>query len=108
MEVAAMSTSASPAAPVPVIVPRVSPILVPVDFSDASRCAFHRALEVARLFHSTVLVAHVMTGSTQALAPPDFELSLQAELDNLEVEAAGDGIRCETLLRKGAIAESIN
>lgn len=103
-----MSTSASPVAAVPVILPRVSYILVPVDFSDASRCAFRRALEVARLFHSTVLVAHVITGSTLTLAPPDLELRLHAELDNFEVEAAGEGIRCETLLQKGAILESIN
>ena len=103
-----MSTIASPVVPVPIIVPRVSTILVPVDFSDASRCAFHRALEVARLFHSTVLVAHVITGALLALAPPDLELRLQAELDAFEVEAAGKDVRCQTLLQKGAIAESIH
>jgi len=103
-----MSTSASPVAAVPVILPRVSYILVPVDFSDASRYAFRRALEVAWLFHSTVLVAHVITGATLTFAPPDLELRLNAELDAFELEAAGHGIRCETLLRKGAIVESIN
>ncbi len=103
-----MSTSASPVTAVPVTVPTVRQVLVPIDFSDASRCAFQRALDVARLFHSTVIVAHVVTGATLTLAPPDLELRLQAELDVFETEAAAQNIRCETLLLKGAIVETIN
>jgi nucleotide-binding universal stress UspA family protein len=102
-----MSTSASPALSVRVVIPAVRRILVPVDFSDAARCAFQRALDVARLFHSTVIVAHVITGATLTFAPPELELRLQTELDSFEIEAATQGIRCETLLEKGGVAESI-
>lgn len=102
-----MSTSASTITPVSAVVPHVSNILVPVDFSDACRSAFQRALDIARLFHSTVNVVHVITASALTLAPPDVELRVQSELDMFEVEAAAQGIACNTLLGKGAIVDRI-
>jgi nucleotide-binding universal stress UspA family protein len=103
-----MSTSASPVLQVPVVVPAVRNVLVPIDFSDASRCAFERALDVARLFHSTVFVAHVITPATLTFGPTDLELRLQSELDVFEIEAAAQGIRCETLMLRGAIVDTID
>lgn len=107
-----MATHPLPVLPIPVNIPQASRILVPVDFSDVSTAAFHRAIDIARIYHSSIVVAHVMTHEPihprTALTPetpPNPEL--EDQLDLLRHLVLDQGVPCTTIFRKGAVLENI-
>lgn len=104
----------SPATQVPIRIPHVNRILVPVDFSDASLAAFCRAIDVARIYQSSIVLLHVMThqtGNGMATILPGallkLELDLQADLDHLQRQALDYGVACTTLLLKGSVMDNV-
>jgi nucleotide-binding universal stress UspA family protein len=99
---------------VPVRIPHVDRILVPIDFSEASTAAFLRALDIAKIYNSSLVLLHVMTHQTSngmANILPGallkLELDLQADLQHLGDLARDHGISCSTILRKGPILEHV-
>jgi len=76
-------------------------ILVPVDFSDASRKAFYVALKFARIFDAETRVLHVFE-------PMDtFDGPNQVEAEAKEMARLEDGVkrRVNELFAKGGLAE---
>ncbi|HHY86015.1 MAG TPA: universal stress protein [Verrucomicrobia bacterium] len=65
--------------PVPVPELRVKQILVPVDFSDASRKALHYAQSLGRQFHSELMILHVIVH-----VPPPQTLVIETEIFSTE------------------------
>jgi nucleotide-binding universal stress UspA family protein len=108
-----MLTHPLPDLAVPVRIPQFSRILVPVDFSEVSTAAFHRAIDIAKIYHSSIVLAHVMThepATPAALDPetrPSPELELQEDLDLLRHLALEREVPCTTLFRKGAVLENV-
>ncbi len=95
-------------------IPRVERILVPVDFSPASNAAFCRALEIAKIYHSSLWLVHVLANPTSLGmanilpgAVPELKDDLQSDLDRLHKIAAEHGVRCMTLLREGSVLDEI-
>src|ERR1019366_1897324 len=109
-----MTTHPLPLAQVPVRLPHADRILVPIDFSEASAIAFERAVDIAKIYHSTLVLVHVMSHETangMANILPGalmkLELDLQDDLDHLRVAAANQGVPCIPLFRKGPVLENI-
>lgn len=109
-----MAVHPVPFSPVPVTLPRFSRILVPIDFSDASILALDRAIDLARIYHASLVLAHVInyqaTGILTALVRepiPSEELDPQDDLDNLRKMILSRGVPCSMLIRKGPILQSI-
>lgn len=105
-----MTTSPLVVSAVPVRLPHVSRILVPIDFTEASAVAFRRALDVAKIYHSSLWLVHVMTNQTSdgmATVLPGallkLEADLQSDLDQMQRVSVNHGIACSTLLCKGSI-----
>jgi nucleotide-binding universal stress UspA family protein len=99
---------------VPVRIPHVDRILVPIDFSEACSAAFLRAVDIAKIYHSSLVLLHVMTHQTSngmANILPGallkLELDLQADLQHLGDLARDHGISCSTILRKGPVLEHV-
>jgi nucleotide-binding universal stress UspA family protein len=102
------------ASAVPVRLPHADRVLVPIDFSDTSLNAFNRAVAVAKIYHSTLVLVHVMSHETangMANILPGalmkLELDLQDDLDHLRQLAADQGVSCAVLFRKGPVLENI-
>jgi nucleotide-binding universal stress UspA family protein len=100
--------------PVPIRLPHANRILVPIDFSDATAAALDRAIDIAKIYRSSLWLVHVMAHQTSdgmaTILPGallEIELELQANLDNLQKKAAEYGIPCTTFLRKGGVLESV-
>jgi universal stress protein A len=100
--------------PVPIRLPHADRVLVPIDFSDACLIAFNRAVDLAKIYHSTLVLVHVMSHDTangMANILPGalmkLELDLQDDLDHLRQLAAVRGVPCEILFRKGPVLENI-
>src|SRR5450631_2252494 len=94
--------------PVPARLPHADRILVPIDFSDASLAALNRAIDIAKIYRSTLVLVHIMTDETvngMATVLPGalmkLELDLQDELDHMRLMAANQGVPCSFLFRKG-------
>lgn len=93
---------------------RIQRILVPTDFSPASRCAIPYARDLARMFGAEVVVVHVLElphyptlfeGSAMLVPPVDESLrrQLAAQLDKLvEDELRAHGTSARALVRDGA------
>lgn len=101
-------------APLPVRLPHANRILVPIDFSEASATAFERAIDIAKIYHSTLVLVHVMSQQTangMATILPGalmkMELDLQDDLDHLRIAAVNQGVPCTILFRKGPVLETI-
>jgi nucleotide-binding universal stress UspA family protein len=111
-----MATQPLPAAEqVPVSIPHVNRILVPIDFSDSSLTALNRAIAVAKIYHSSIVLVHVIahhasTGMANVLhgALTQLELDLQTDLDDLCQRAIGNGVPCTALLRQGSVIDDIH
>jgi nucleotide-binding universal stress UspA family protein len=95
-------------------IPRIERILVPVDFSPASNAAFCRGLEIARIYHSSLWLVHVMANPTSLgmanILPgaiPELKDDLQFDLDKLHKIAGEHGVHCVTLLREGGVLEEV-
>ena len=102
------------ASAVPVRLPHADRVLVPIDFSDTSLIAFNRAVAVAKIYHSTLVLVHVMSHETangMANILPGalmkLELDLQDDLDHLRQLAADQGVSCAVFFRKGPVLENI-
>lgn len=100
--------------PVPVRLPHANRILVPIDFSEASATAFERATDIAKIYHSNLILVHVMANQTangMATILPGalmkMELDLQDDLDHLRLAAINQGVACTILFRKGPVLETI-
>jgi nucleotide-binding universal stress UspA family protein len=100
--------------PLPVTPPRVTRILVPIDFTEASLAAFWRAVEVAKIYHASLTLVHVMknptsTGMANMLPGALAELiaDLQRDLDKLRQSALNNGVDCTALLREGSVFEHV-
>jgi nucleotide-binding universal stress UspA family protein len=109
-----MATHPLPILPVPVRTPEFSQILVPVDFSEVSTAAIHRAIDFAVIYHSSILLAHVMPHqprpSEAPLIPetePAAELQLEDELDALRHLSLDRGVPCTMTFRKGDVLKNI-
>jgi nucleotide-binding universal stress UspA family protein len=109
-----MTTIPLPVLAVPVRIPRVSRILVPIDFSDTSTAALWRAIDIAKIYRSSLVLVHVMahqtTNGMSTVLPGamlKLELDLQADLDKLQKLADAQEIPSATLLRKGPVLENI-
>ncbi|HEY4380504.1 MAG TPA: universal stress protein [Acidobacteriaceae bacterium] len=109
-----MTTHPLPLAQVPVRLPHVDRILVPIDFSDTCLTALNRAIDIARIYNSTLVLMHVMANQTangMATILPgallQMELDLQDDLDHLRLLAVNQGIPCTVLFRKGPVLENI-
>jgi nucleotide-binding universal stress UspA family protein len=110
-----MATLPFPVFRVPVRIPQFARILVPIDFTDTSSAALDHAIEIAKLYHSSIALVHVMgppvskgiaTISAEALLKP--ELDLRDDLDNLRRMVIDQGIPCTSLFRKGNIPEQLH
>jgi nucleotide-binding universal stress UspA family protein len=100
--------------PIPVRLPQANRILVPIDFSEASTTAFERAIDIAKIYHSALVLVHVMSHQTangMANILPgalmQMELDLQDDLDHLRLAAANQGVSCTILFRKGSVLDTI-
>jgi nucleotide-binding universal stress UspA family protein len=100
--------------PVPVRLPHADRVVVPIDFSDASLTALNRAIDIAKIYHSSLVLVHVMaqqTANGMANVLPGalmkLELDLQDDLDHLRLMAINRGVPCTILFRKGPILENI-
>ena len=110
-----MTTNPAPVSTVvPVRIPHINRILVPIDFSDASTAAFKRAVEVAKIYHASLWLVHVMahpTASGMANILPGALLKLyadlQSDLDDIREQAVDAGVPCTTLLREGGVLEQV-
>ncbi|MDB4985704.1 MAG: Universal stress protein family, partial [Myxococcaceae bacterium] len=94
----------------------ISRILVPTDFSEASKAALVRAEELARLTHAELLLFHVrdelplMAYEGAVFAPGDLvaqRAALECELRELAAQVAQRGLVARTLLAFGAAAPRI-
>lgn len=100
--------------PSPVNIPSIHKILVPVDFSECSNAVFSRAVQVAKIYHASLYLVHVMahpTASGMANILPgallQMEEDLQRDLDAMAKHASHQGIPCTTLLREGGVLEHV-
>ena len=100
--------------PVPVRLPHADRVLVPIDFSDASLAAFNRAIDIAKIYHSSLVLVHVMADQTangMATILPGalmkLELDLQDDLDHLRLMAINQGVPCSVLFRNGPVLENV-
>jgi nucleotide-binding universal stress UspA family protein len=100
--------------PVPARLPQADRILVPIDFSEASLAALNRAIDIAKIYNSTLVLVHVMTDQTvngMATVLPGalmkLELDLQDDLDHLRLLTIDQGVPCIILFRKGSVGENI-
>ena len=98
----------------PLTVPRINRILLPIDFTPESKAAFTRAVEVARIYHASLLLVHVIahptaTGMANVLpgALVELQSDLQCDLDKLHELATAQGVPCTTLLREGSVLEHV-
>ena len=98
----------------PVSVPRINRILLPVNFTDSCHVAFQRAVEVARIYHASLWLVHVMahptsTGMANVLpgALAKLVADLESDLDEMQQLASAQGVPCSTLLREGAVVEQV-
>lgn len=98
----------------PVTLPHFHRILVPIDFTDASNAALNYAVEIAKLYHSSIALVHVMgdmagkeidTIVADALLKP--ELDLRDDLDSLRKMVRDRGVPCTSLFRNGVILEQV-
>ena len=92
---------------------RFQKILVPTDFSDASRTALPHARDLAKASNGEVLLVHVMElpqyptlfeGTALVVPPMDENLrrQLESQLDDFaKAEFTDQGIPARTLLREG-------
>lgn len=94
----------------------LSHIVVATDFSDQSRAAFRKALELAKLVDASVEVVHVFTSLRKArdvgLLPSAEEEDrasdeIDAQLISLSDEARAAGVSCITTSLDGAPAASL-
>ena len=99
---------------VPVRIPHLNRILVPIDFSQPATAALCRAIDIARIYHSSILLVHVMTHQTEngmATILPGallkLETDLQHDLDYLKKQVTDYGIPCAALLRKGSVTDNV-
>jgi nucleotide-binding universal stress UspA family protein len=114
-----LTANMNPTHPIPVSsplvrIPKVKRILVPIDFSEASKAALWRAIDIAKIYGSSLVLVHVMahqTANGMATILPGamlkLELDLQADLDALQKLADTQDIPSITLLRKGPVSENI-
>ena len=100
--------------PVPIRLPHVTRILVPIDFSDASMSALERAIDIAKIYHSSLVLVHVMaqqTANGMANILPGallrLEIDLEDDLDHLRKMAVDRGVASIALLRKGPVLENV-
>lgn len=99
---------------VPVRIPHLARILVPIDFSEPSRVALCRAIDIARIYHSSILLVHVMTHQTEngmaSILPGallKLEVDLQHDLDYLKEQVTSYGVPCAALVRKGSVTDNV-
>src|ERR1035437_1101111 len=99
---------------VPVRIPHVNRILVPIDFSEASATALRRAIDVAKIYHSSLSLVHVMANQTSngmaTILPGallNLEIDLQSNLDQMHKLVVDHGVPCTTFLRKGSVLEHV-
>jgi nucleotide-binding universal stress UspA family protein len=99
---------------IPVRLPHANRILVPIDFSDTCTAAFERAIDIAKIYHSSLVLVHVMahqTANGMATILPGalmkMELDLQEDLDHFRLAAINQGVACTILFRKGPVLETI-
>ncbi|HEX9199749.1 MAG TPA: universal stress protein [Acidobacteriaceae bacterium] len=109
-----MTTQPLPVLPVPIRLPHANRILVPIDFSNATASALNRAIDIAKIYHSSLWLVHVMSHPTSegmaTILPGallEIEADLRADLDKLQTLVAKQGIPCTTLLRKGSVLEHV-
>jgi nucleotide-binding universal stress UspA family protein len=84
-------------------------ILVATDFSEASQIALHYAISVGRLYHSKILIAHIIHHG--ALTPVHGESSLSRAEEAMSVFLAGfsfAGVQHEVLMQTGEILPVIS
>jgi nucleotide-binding universal stress UspA family protein len=98
----------------PVNIPHIHRILLPVDFSPASHVALQRAVEVARIYHASLWLVHVMshptsTGMANVLpgALAKLVADLESDLDQMQQLASAQGVPCTTLLREGSVVDQV-
>jgi universal stress protein A len=84
-------------------------ILVPSDFSSASRSAFRYALDFGQQFHAELLLIHILERSFQsASALSEEELSLaEKNLRAWAVSARRAGVAAKLTVRRGLPAHEI-
>jgi nucleotide-binding universal stress UspA family protein len=109
-----MVTNPLPVLSIPVRIPKVTQILVPIDFSGPSKAAFWRAVDIAKIYNASLMLLHVMSHQTAngmaTLIPGallKIEEDLQADLDRLQRMAAAQDVVATTTLRKGHVLDSI-
>src|ERR1035441_4648890 len=100
--------------PVPIRLPHVTRILVPIDFSEASMSALERAIDIAKIYPSSLVLVHVMaqqTANGMANILPGallrMEIDLEDDLDHLRKMAVDRGVASIALLRKGPVLENV-
>lgn len=98
---------------------RIRRILLPTDFSSASRAAFKRALELARTNRAQLIIAHVIEPTMPMIGegyiPPQTYATIEASarsyaergLDKLLKQARKAGVRATTRVLEGAPHERI-
>ena len=98
----------------PVAIPRISKVLVPIDFSPASLTAFGRAVEVAKIYHAHLCLVHVMahptsTGMANVLPGAIAKLvaDLESDMYHLQRQSLEQDVPCTTLLREGNVLDQV-
>jgi len=96
-----------------------APILHPTDFSPASRPAFVKAIDMARLHRRRVLIVHVLNPllpvmSEEAISPPTYDQLTKAlrgwaekGMKRLMTQAKARGARVTSVIREGGEAQEI-
>ena len=81
---------------------RIKSILVPIDFSTASKKALQYAVPFARQFGAKLTLLHVV----EPVATPDFANSFPLMMENDKVKAASRG-QLEHIIKEQAIAPKL-
>lgn len=84
-------------------------ILVPTDFSSCSEDALEQAVGLAKKYRAQIRLVHIVQAIPAYVEGPVFTPGMVAVYEELEVEARKHlnavkpkGVRCETVIRRGA------
>jgi len=98
--------------------PRFETILVPVDFSEHSKEALDTAIQMARLFESTIHLLHCYHIQTAGISPygivlpsgyyEDIREAAEKRLNDWREKVSGEGVKVETILSADNPSLAIN
>jgi len=97
---------------------RFETILVPVDFSEHSKEALDTAIQMARLFESTIHLLHCYHIQTAGISPygivlpsgyyEDIREAAEKRLNDWREKVSGEGVKVETILSADNPSLAIN